>query len=190
MSNSLSKLLSDSLTLQSLDGVRVGSSWHDDESDNRSLGTHLLQSMIQSCVPTQSQYPPFIAILGPPQSWGPTLKTVREERTEGLTGQALDEHVNTLVSKFVSTSCEHVDRVLQIEIVVTVEMTPDEIVDFLFGLDVQILKLVHGGELDDVETIGKYSIWDERIYTVNLSPIHMTKSSIITARSRTYQASA
>ncbi len=69
-------------------------------------------------------------------------------------------------------------------------MTPDEIVDFLFGLDVQILKLVHGGELDDVETIGKYSIWDERIYTVNLSPIHMTKSSIITARSRTYQASA
>lgn len=34
-----------------------------------------------------------------------------------------------------------------------VEMTPDEVVDLLLGLDVEVLELVHGGELLDVETV-------------------------------------
>ena len=44
----ITELFHDSLTLQSLDGVRVGGSRHDDESDDGGLGTGLLQSVIQS----------------------------------------------------------------------------------------------------------------------------------------------
>lgn len=44
----LSKLLSDGLTLERFDRVRVGSCGHDDESDNGCLGTHLLETAVQS----------------------------------------------------------------------------------------------------------------------------------------------
>ena len=40
----------------------------------------------------------------------------------------------------------------------TIEMSSHEIVDFLFRLLMQILKLVHSREFLDVETIGKNSI--------------------------------
>ena len=48
--DSLPELLRDRLPLQSLDGVRVGGSRHDDERHHRQLGPHLLQSSIESCV--------------------------------------------------------------------------------------------------------------------------------------------
>lgn len=39
-----------------------------------------------------------------------------------------------------------------------VEVTPDEVVDLGLGHGVQVLELVHGGELDDVETVGKDTV--------------------------------
>lgn len=47
--NCVLQLLDDGLTLKGLDRVRVGSSGHDDERDNGGLGTHLLQSVVQTC---------------------------------------------------------------------------------------------------------------------------------------------
>lgn len=40
----------------------------------------------------------------------------------------------------------------------TVEMTSNEIVDLLFGLDVEVLELVHCGKLDDIQTVGQDAI--------------------------------
>jgi hypothetical protein len=46
--NSLLQLSSNSLSLQCLDSVRVGSSRHNDESDNGSLGSSFLESGVES----------------------------------------------------------------------------------------------------------------------------------------------
>ena len=43
------QLLDDGLPLEGFDGIRVGGSGHDDERDNSRLGTHLLQSAVQTC---------------------------------------------------------------------------------------------------------------------------------------------
>lgn len=75
-----------------------------------------------------------------------------------LTSKRFDEHVNSLVSVLVSTSSEEVKGVVKIEVVVTVEMTSDEVVDLLFRNGVKILELVHGRELGDVETVGSDSV--------------------------------
>jgi hypothetical protein len=77
---------------------------------------------------------------------------VREEG--GLTSKRLDKHINTFVPKLVSTSSEQVKSVVEIEIVMTVEMSSDEIIDLLLGLDVEVLEFVHGSELLDIETVG------------------------------------
>lgn len=41
----------------------------------------------------------------------------------------------------------------------TIEVTPDEIVDLLLGLYVEVLELVHGSEFDNIETVGENTIW-------------------------------
>ena len=41
----------------------------------------------------------------------------------------------------------------------TVEVSPDEIVDLLLGLDVEVLELVHGRKLLDIETVGQNTIY-------------------------------
>ena len=40
----------------------------------------------------------------------------------------------------------------------TVEVTPDKVVDLLLGLNVQVLELVHGRKLLDIETVGQDTI--------------------------------
>lgn len=75
-----------------------------------------------------------------------------------LTGQTLEEHVDTLVPVFVPSRGKHVDRVLQVKVVVSVKVTSDELVDLGLGQGVQVLELVHRLELDDVETVGKHSV--------------------------------
>jgi hypothetical protein len=40
----------------------------------------------------------------------------------------------------------------------TVEMTPDEIIDLFLGLDVEVLEFVHCSELLDIETVRKDSV--------------------------------
>jgi len=41
----------------------------------------------------------------------------------------------------------------------TIEMTSDEIVNLLLGLNVEVLELVHSSEFLDVETVGEDTIW-------------------------------
>jgi hypothetical protein len=75
-----------------------------------------------------------------------------------LTGQTLEEHVDTLVPVLVPSRGEHVDRVLEVKVVVSVKVTSDELVDLGLGKGVQVLELVHRLELDDVETVGENSV--------------------------------
>jgi hypothetical protein len=48
LGNGLSELLGNGLTFERLDGVRVGSGWHDDECDDGDLGAHLLQAVVET----------------------------------------------------------------------------------------------------------------------------------------------
>jgi hypothetical protein len=52
--NRVTKLLHDSLSLQGLNGVRVGGSRHDNESDDGGLGSRLLKSVVQTWMTNQS----------------------------------------------------------------------------------------------------------------------------------------
>ncbi|KAI6772502.1 hypothetical protein HG530_003460 [Fusarium avenaceum] len=72
--------------------------------------------------------------------------------------QRLDEHVNTLIPELITTGSEEVQCVVDVEIEVTVEMTSNKIVNLLLCLLVQVLELVNGRELGDIETIGKNTI--------------------------------
>ena len=69
-------------------------------------------------------------------------------------GQRLDEHVGALVAELVAAGNEEVKSFVQVKIVVAVEVAPGEVVDFLLGHGVQILELVQGAELFDVEAVG------------------------------------
>ena len=52
--------------------------------------------------------------------------------------------------------CEdtHIECVVEIKVVVTVEMAADEFIDLCLAGGVQILELVDGLKLDDIETVG------------------------------------
>lgn len=76
----------------------------------------------------------------------------------GLTSKGFNKHINTFIPKLVSTSSEQVQCVVEVEIVMTIEMTSDEIVNLLLGLDVEILEFVHSSELLDVETVREDTI--------------------------------
>jgi len=74
------------------------------------------------------------------------------------TSQTLDEHVNTLVAELVPTSGEEIESVVQVEVVVSVEVTANKVIDLLLGLRVQVLELVHGGEFLHIQTIGQHTV--------------------------------
>jgi hypothetical protein len=48
--NRVTKLLHDGLSLQGLNGIRVGSSRHNDEGDDSGLGSRFLKALIQTWV--------------------------------------------------------------------------------------------------------------------------------------------
>ena len=52
----------------------------------------------------------------------------------------------------------YVECIVEVEIVMAVEMTPDEFVDFCFARGVEVLELVNGLELDDIQSIGDYTV--------------------------------
>lgn len=56
--------------------------------------------------------------------------------------------------------CEdtHIECVVQVKVVVTVEMAANKFIDFRLARGVQILELVDGLELDDVETVGQHAV--------------------------------
>lgn len=53
---------------------------------------------------------------------------------------------------------EHVQSVVEIEIIVAVEVTADKVIDLLLGNRVHVLELVHRTELDDIETVGQNTV--------------------------------
>lgn len=74
------------------------------------------------------------------------------------TGKRLDKHVHTLIPELVATRSKEVERVFWLEIVMAVEVTADKVMNLLLVLLVEVLELVHGRELGDVETIGEDTI--------------------------------
>jgi len=100
-----------------------------------------------------------------------TSETASQSRTEqerkrgssgrgraGRTGERLDEHVEALVAVLVPAGGEHVERVVEVKVEVTVEVTSHELVDLLLGHGVHVLELVHGRELVDVEAVGRHAV--------------------------------
>lgn len=68
--------------------------------------------------------------------------------------EGFDEYVYIFILEFVVISCEEVESVFRIEIVVIIEVIVDKVVDFFFGLLVKVLEFMYGGEFGDVEIIG------------------------------------
>lgn len=52
----------------------------------------------------------------------------------------------------------YIERVIQIEVKVAVEVTPNEFVDLRLGGRVQVLEFVHRLELDDVQAVGNDTV--------------------------------
>ncbi|KAL8419057.1 hypothetical protein RB594_002311 [Gaeumannomyces avenae] len=73
-------------------------------------------------------------------------------------GQSLDKHVASFVPELVPTSREKIQRVLWLKIVMPVEVAADKVVDLLLGLRVQVLELVHSGELGHVQAVGQDTV--------------------------------
>ena len=125
--NCILETLGDGVTTQRLHVKTVGLGRENEEGDDSHVTVGILQQVIQS-------------------------------------GQRFYEHVRTLVGKLVSieihrtlcsnsqtrrlkygvppAGCEHVERFIQIEVKVSVEMTPHKLVDLVLALGVQILELV------------------------------------------------
>lgn len=78
---------------------------------------------------------------------------------KGHTGKRFNKHINTFVPKLVSTGSEEVQSVVQVEVVMTIEMTSDEIINLFLSLNVEILEFVHCCEFLDVQTVGQDTIW-------------------------------
>ena len=56
-------------------------------------------------------------------------------------GEGLDEDVCALVAEFVAAGGEHVERLVQLEVEVAVEVAAHELVDLLLARRVQVLQV-------------------------------------------------
>lgn len=72
--------------------------------------------------------------------------------------QGLDEYVGALVPKLVTSSDEEVQSFIQIEIVMPIKMTSNELVYLLFTNSVQILKFMKCRELFYVEPVRRNDV--------------------------------
>lgn len=73
-------------------------------------------------------------------------------------GEGLDEHVDALVAKLVAAGREDVDGVVGLKVVVAVKVAADKVVNLFLGDLVQVLELVDGRELGDVEAVGQDAV--------------------------------
>ena len=147
--NSLTQLLRHSLTLERFDSVRICRGRHDNECHDGRFRSHLLQSMIES-FQNQHTLSSKLDLPRPASTSQPVGET--------LTSKRLDKHVHTLITELVTTSSKQINRIFQIKVVMTVKVTSDEIVNFFFRLNMEVLKLVHGREFDHVETVRQDTI--------------------------------
>lgn len=102
--------------------------------------------------------PDFCSLLLRPERESRIKSVIRRWNHTILTSQRFDKHVNTLVPELVSSGGEHVDGVLQIKIVVSVEVATNKFVDLLLGHGVQVLEFVHGRKLFHVQTVRQDTI--------------------------------
>lgn len=73
-------------------------------------------------------------------------------------GQRLDEHVGTLVAELVAAADKEVQGVVEVPVKVAVKVPLDELADSGLVDGVQVLELVHGAELDDIEAVGHHAV--------------------------------
>lgn len=55
-------------------------------------------------------------------------------------GQGFNEYIATFINKLITSCSKHVQCFVQIEIIMAMEMSSDEIVDFLLRYGMQILQ--------------------------------------------------
>jgi len=72
--------------------------------------------------------------------------------------ESLDEHIDTLVTIFISSCRKHIEGIFQVKVVMPVEMTSDKLVYFGPARCMKILELMHGLELDHVQTVWQDAI--------------------------------
>jgi hypothetical protein len=72
--------------------------------------------------------------------------------------EGLDEHVDALVAVLVPAGREHIESIIEVEIVVPVKVPPDKLVDLGFARRMQILEFVDRLELDDVQTVREHTV--------------------------------
>lgn len=68
-------------------------------------------------------------------------------------GERLDEYVSAFVAELIAAGRKHVERFVEVEVEVAVEVSAHKLVYLVLGQGVQVLELVQGGELLDVETV-------------------------------------
>lgn len=90
-------------------------------------------------------------------------------------GERLNEHVDTLVSVFISTcgehlfqcrlnvsvgkkSVAHVDGILKVKVIMAIEMSSNKLVDLRLRCGMHILELMHSLELDNIQSVGQHTI--------------------------------
>lgn len=131
------ELLGDGLPLERFDGVRVRLSRHDDEGDHGELGAHRLEAMIEPGERFDEHVDALVAVL------------VSGQGRFSIAAQIQNSHA----ASDSPSGSEHVQGVVEIEVVVAVEVTPDKVVDLLLREGVHVLEFVHGAELDDVQAV-------------------------------------
>lgn len=72
--------------------------------------------------------------------------------------KGLDEHVDTFIPVLVTTSGEEVESLVGIKVVVSVEVASNKVVDALLVLLVEVLELMGGRKLLDVQTVWQDTI--------------------------------
>lgn len=82
----------------------------------------------------------------------------QERLKQIITGKRFDKHIDTLIPILIPPCGKHVQGIVQIEIVITIEMAPNELIDLGLGGGVHILEFMHSLKLDDIQAIGQYPI--------------------------------
>ena len=73
-------------------------------------------------------------------------------------GQGFNEDICTLVTELVSSGDEEVESFVQIKVIMTIKMAPNETVDLLFRLCMQILEFVESTELFNHQSVGSQDV--------------------------------
>lgn len=159
LGDSITKLLRDGLSLESFDSIGMGGCRHDDESHDCHSRSGLLQSVVEAWDQEKSAQNIQGRIY-------PELRTCK----------CFNKHIHSLIAVFIPTSSEHLARcetmflldsikrayvegVLQVEVVGSIEVATNKLVNLSLALRMQVLEFVHRLELYDIETVRENAVW-------------------------------